>query len=53
MVVCFCPACGKKVFIKGVSDGEYPVSFKHCGHLIDINKEPVKRKKIGKASRFL
>jgi len=47
MVVCYCPACGTKVFIKGVADGEYPICFTHCGHEIsvDLNKEKTKRVK--------
>lgn len=39
MVVCFCPACGSKVYVKNSPDGEYPVCFKHCGHEITVEKE--------------
>ncbi len=46
MVVCFCPVCGKKVFIKGVPDGEYPISFTHCRHDVSIEKEAKKGQKI-------
>jgi DNA-directed RNA polymerase subunit RPC12/RpoP len=46
MVVCFCPACGKKVFIQGVAEGVYPICFTHCGHEITIIE--AKKQKKGK-----
>jgi len=43
MVVLYCPACGKKVLIKGVQPGEYPIEFKHCGHKIVVDVDEKKK----------
>jgi len=37
MVVLFCPACGKKILLKDVTD-QKEFEFKHCGHHITVKK---------------